>query len=302
MTTATKTTETLRDSFASFHRHMRHEDLALNTQKIYSQSIEKFATFLEDQKMPTSVKKITREHVETFIDAERQRTSPGTAGIRHRSLQAYWKWAVSDERVNRSPMERMKHPRVPIEPVEVLDMEQIEALLGSCMRGTTFLAKRDHALLRVLLAGLRRSEAADLKMEDVDLDDEVLTVIHGKGRKTRRVPLSIKAVQALERYIRARAQYPSADLPYLFLGHRGRLGSSGVAVAVVKRGKQVGVKLHAHMLRHVAAHEWLSRGGSDTGLMKAMGWTSPAMLRRYAASRAEERMLDEAKRIGFGSF
>ena len=57
---------------------------------------------------------------------------------------------------------------------------------------------------------------------------------------------------------------------------------------VWRRIDQAGIvpRVHPHQLRHSAADAWLSAGGSELGPRKKMGWPSPAMVARYAASQA----------------
>lgn len=55
----------------------------------------------------------------------------------------------------------------------------------------TNMGKRNQALLGVLFyAGLRRSEAVALRWSDIDLDNDILTVRHGKGDKERTIPFA----------------------------------------------------------------------------------------------------------------
>lgn len=56
--------------------------------------------------------------------------------------------------------------------------------------GSSLTERRNRALIAVLaLGGVRRAEAAALRWRDVDFDNGVITVAHGKGDKRREVPL-----------------------------------------------------------------------------------------------------------------
>ncbi|MBV9170061.1 MAG: tyrosine-type recombinase/integrase [Chloroflexi bacterium] len=93
----------------------------------------------------------------------------------------------------------------------------MKKLLKTCKvrRGETgeraFMAIRDTAILLMLFdTGVRRSELAYLKVGDVDLDNNLVDVI-GKGNRPRRMPIGHRVAQALDRYLRVRAQHRLAQ-------------------------------------------------------------------------------------------
>ena len=64
---------------------------------------------------------------------------------------------------------------------------------------------RDYAIIMTFLqTGIRLSELANLRLEDVDFDNKVLTVRQGKGKKDRQIPLVDEEVKALRNYLRYR--------------------------------------------------------------------------------------------------
>jgi site-specific recombinase XerC len=97
--------------------------------------------------------------------------------------------------------------------------------------------------------GIRRNELAALRLSDVDFDHSVVFV-RGKGRRPRSAPFGRKTGQALDRYIRLRSRRKDAWEEALWLGKRGPMGVSGVQRVARERGKQAGLEVHPHMLRH----------------------------------------------------
>ena len=299
----------LRVNIKSFARHLRAENLSPSTEKSYVEAANQLEVFLADKGMPLVVGNLTREHIEAFIADQLAKWKPATAANRYRSLQQFFRWLEEEgELTNGNPMAKMKPPRVPEQPPDVLREEELKALLKTC-EGKGFESRRDAAILRVFMdTGARLGEVTGIRWDvdddennDLDLDRGVLRVL-GKGGRFRLVQLGNKSVKALDRYLRMRSKHPRAEEKWLWLGGKGGMTDSGIRQIVRRRGRQAGFQkqLHPHQLRHSFAHAWLHAGGGETDLMRVAGWQSRQMLERYGASAAQERALSAAKRLALG--
>ena len=287
----------------SWLRSLRADNKSARTIETYRDAARYLGEFLQAQGMPQTPARIRREHVESFMIDHLTRFSASTAHNRYRGLQQFFRWLVEEGELTLSPMAHMAPPQLPEKAPPVLTETEIAALLKVCA-GRDFLARRDTALVRVLLdTGLRRAELAGLKLADVDLDQGVLFVASttAKGRRERAVALGYKSIKALDQYLRVRAKHPAAALPMLWLGHKGAMTPSGVYQIVRERAEQAGIG-HAftHLFRHTFAHLYLANGGKEGNLMQLAGWRSRAMVDRYGRSAAGERARAEHRELGIG--
>lgn len=291
---------TLGTLLTSWERSLRAENKSASTLRNYLASARGFDAYLARQGMPTDPTNVRREHVEAFIVAELERTSPSTAASHFRRLQQLFRWLEDEGEVRASPMAKMSPPKLTEKPVPVLKLDDIRKLFDS-LTGSDFPARRDTAIIRVLFdTGMRCAECADIETDDVDLDDGVVRV-RGKGDKYRDPPLGAKTVVALDRYLRARARHRYGSLKYLWLGPKGRLTDWGVRQMVERRASKAGLShITPHQFRHTLAHRWRVADGNETDLMELMGWTSRDMLGRYGRSAAAERARAAHRRLALG--
>ncbi len=135
-----------------------------------------------------------------------------------------------------------------------------------------FLAHRDQAILELFYSsGLRLSELTGLNLDQLDLADGLVQV-HGKGSKTRVLPIGRKAREALQTWLPLRALSNPAD-DAVFVSQQGRrLGPRAIQLRVKAAGeRELGQNLHPHMLRHSFASHLLESSQDLRGVQELLG-------------------------------
>jgi integrase/recombinase XerD len=155
---------------------------------------------------------------------------------------------------------------------------------------------RDRAMLELFYSsGLRVSELAALKLQQIDLQQGFLRVF-GKGAKERVVPVGGKACEALETYLAAGR--PHLVRPHtgshFFLNHRGRgLTRMALWMIVKAHAKRAGItkNVKPHALRHSFATHLLSGGADLRAIQEMLGHASISTTQIYTAVEPQ-RLLD----------
>lgn len=267
------------------------------TVKHYLDEVWRFASWLAAQDRPATspgdLIAVGRKDVEAWLTDQR-RAGLAQATMRNRwvALRNLYGWAVDEEEIERSPLEKVVVAKGNTPAPDVIGDNDLKLLLKACA-GSDFRERRDLALIRLMLAtGLRVSELCDLAIGDLDLTNRIVSVHHGKGDKARVVRFDAATAAALDRYKRVRARHAYAGLPWLWIGHRGRTTRKGVPAMLNKRATQAGIDhVHPHQLRHTWADRWLAAGGNEGDLQRLGGWESAEIMRRYGAARAVDRAL-----------
>lgn len=292
---------TLTELGDSFRTHLRAEHRASRTCVIYLQSVRFFSAWLVDRDLPPTMEQLTRTNIAGWLADLGNHNSASTIKTRWRGLYRFCRWAVEEGELDAHPMTGMRTPTVPAAPVPVLSDDQLGALLKACGKGRKFYARRDEAVVRLLLdAGCRNAELCGITLDELNLQHEMVMVL-GKGSKVRPVYFGSRTARALDRYMRERRRHRHIDSPNLFLGERGALTPDGVREILRMRSEQAGIgHVHPHQLRHTWAHDFLVSGGQERDLKRLAGWSSDAMLSHYGASAADERARVAARKLKRG--
>lgn len=189
------------------------------------------------------------------------------------ALRALGDYLVRKNYWKENHMLLLDRPKIHREIPKVLDINQIEKLLGA-IDTTTLLGQRDDALFELIYScGLRISEACDLTTAHVHLNEHLI-LVHGKGDKERLIPFGGKAEEKLTNYIKNVRPLLVKEkvVPQLFLNYKGDpISRKGVWKRFQELEVISGVDSKVHTLRHSFATHLLAGGADLRSVQELLG-------------------------------
>jgi integrase/recombinase XerD len=191
------------------------------------------------------------------------------------SIKGLCKYLLIEDIRKDDPSENLQTPKRWERLPKSLSISDIRTFLESSLsQASDPISVRDHVMFELMYSsGLRVSELISLKLEDVNLEAGFLRVM-GKGSKERIVPVNLRAVEAMKRYI---IQQRSKILkkkrsPALFVTSRGGpMTRQRFWQAIKAFGRRLGIQLSPHTIRHSFATHMLEGGADLRSLQKMLG-------------------------------
>ena len=247
--------------------------LAANTLEAYSRDLNRLAEFLF-QRGVEAWGDATKSHLRAYIaDVSGRRLSERSVVRLLGSMRRFFRFLLKEEVVSADPVpefsSRGSTGRLP----ETLGTADMRALLEQPDDAKP-LGARDRAMLELLYgSGLRVSELVSLRLQQVNLEGNYLTV-KGKGAKVRLVPFGQWARDRLQRYLReVRAGFLRRGYSdYVFLSRSGKpLTRQGFWKLLRGYARRAGLqhRVTPHTLRHSFATHLLE-GGADLRAVQSM--------------------------------
>jgi site-specific recombinase XerD len=256
-------------------------NLSKNTQKSYRDTFSLLLPFVA-RRQGTTPDKIKIEHLSTDMVREFFQELQGQRGCSVvtcnqrlatiHSLAQYIAWKSPEHIIWAGQIKAIPFKKTIKTVVPYLEKAEIDTILEA-PDAATIQGRRDRAVLLFLYnTGARASEAADLKISDLDLKVSKSVKILGKGSKVRFCPLWKQTIMALEWLVRDRTpQEP------LFLNRRKQpLTRFGIHTLVEKYCDMAAAKqpslnakqVSPHTIRHTTAVHLL-RSGVDINTIRA---------------------------------
>lgn len=267
----------------AFLRALEVRGMTSATKRSYASDVGQLVAWLSAR--DAAVGLLDRRTVRAFAaDLGRRGYAPATLNRKLSALRSFARFLTEHGVLGADPTLLLPGPRRRRRLPRSLRLDEVVGVLRAA-GGAAPLDLRDRAILELLYGcGLRSQEVVDLDLGDVRASQGEV-IVHGKGGKTRVVPLGQEAAAALERYLgrgRAAPAFGGGRRP-LFVSRRGRrLLTSDIRRMVVKYCGLAGIE-HAspHMLRHAYATHMLERGADLRAIQELLGHASVSTTQVY---------------------
>lgn len=249
-------------SIEIFKRYLLSKRYSPNTINTYSEALKSFLTFCNTK----AIKEITNEDVISYNNDYilKNNLSSSYQNQIVNAIKLYFK-IVKEKTIEIDKIHRPKREKT---LPNVLSKEEIIKIIDS-----TENLKHKTLIALIYSAGLRISEALNMKPKDIDSVRMLIHIKYAKGKKDRYTLLSEKVLLLLREYY-----FVYKPKVYLFEGQFGGMYSSRSAQIILKQtAKKAGIRkpITLHTLRHSFATHLLESGTDLRYIQDLLGHSSP---------------------------
>lgn len=249
--------------------------LSRNTVASYFLDLSKFQNFLSSR--DEEFVSFSRTDIIDFIESLRGEGYSISSICRFiSSIRGLCKYLIIENVIKDDPSENLQTPKRWERLPKSLSISEVRSFLevNSSPKPSAPITIRDYVMFELLYSsGLRVTELVSLKLEDINLEAGFLRVL-GKGSKERVVPVNIRAMERIKKYIiQQRPEIlKKKRSSYLFVTRRGGPMTRQRFWQIIKTlGRRLGIEVSPHTMRHSFATHLLEGGADLRSLQKMLG-------------------------------
>jgi len=265
--------------------------LSKNTVDSYYLDLRKFQDFLSSD--TNDLPSFSKADIIDFIEHLRDEGYSISSICRFiSSIRGLCKYLLIEHAISEDPSENLQTPKKWERLPKSLTISEVKALLAAhaSLHVSRLTTVRDTVMFELLYSsGLRVSELISLKLEDVNLEAGFMRVL-GKGSKERVVPMNMRAKERLKSYINQLRPIilKKKKSSYIFVTSRGRpMTRQRFWQTMRSFGRQIGIEIHPHMIRHSFATHLLEGGADLRSVQKMLGHSDISTTQIYTKVTSE---------------
>ncbi len=197
-----------------FENHLEEKGRATATILAYTKDVEQLLEFVTN-KDKTKLEEISTQDIDSFKEElNKQDYTAKSISRKVNSIKSFFRFLNSKDILDKNPASDVSHPKYELKPPRILSKLEYRALRDACRDD-----KRLSAIIELLLqAGIRIGELASLKLDDLNLKNNKITIRAYESHEGRTVPLTQPAKEAIREYLEVR---PKSDDQHVFLTKTG---------------------------------------------------------------------------------
>ena len=278
--------------FESFLRFERNS--SENTLQAYLSDLKKLKKFSENSLDGISPLAISQCNLQEYLyQNTKDKFSERSQARWISSIKAFFKYLHEDECRNDNPAHMLEAPKLGIYLPDTLSLSDVDSILLAIDEKTN-LGKRNRCMIEVLYGcGLRVSELTELKISNINFKEKYV-IIHGKGDKTRLIPLADITISYIKNYlteVRGHQKINPKHEDFLFLNSRGTSMSRVIVFIIIKElanKASVNKKISPHTFRHSFATHLLQNGADLRFIQEMLGHSSITTTQIYTHLETQE--------------
>lgn len=276
---------TVQEVFAEYQRHNKLRNLAEQTLIHKEQGIKRFYDFVDDNKF--LINDVTKKVVDNFaFNLQDSNIKTITANTYLRNLRAFINWCSNNDYLKPIKFTMLKTDE---EIKETYSETQLKVLLQKPdLKTCNFAEYRSWVLINYLVStGNRLNTIINLKIQDIDFENELISLKKLKNRKQQIIPMSHSLSMVLNEYLGYRKGEPD---DYLFINTYGQQLTRGAfEKSIAKYNIDRGVNITSiHAFRHFFGKSFIKNGGDVFRLQKLMSHSDISTTRIYVDLYADD--------------
>ncbi|MEP3838919.1 MAG: tyrosine-type recombinase/integrase [Algibacter sp.] len=263
------------------------------TVNAYQNDLNEFSEFIKNEYNSNSINQVNYPQIRNWIVTLVEKgISNRTINRKVSALNTYYKFLLKTGDIDLNPLSKhkalktSKKLQIPFSEVE------IESVLDYLSLANDFESVRNKFIIELFYStGIRRIELVELKLSNLDLNNNTLKVL-GKRNKERIVPLLKTVVETAETYLSFRKSLDSIiDVQQLFLTKKGVKIYETLVYRIINEYFSLAsskVKKSPHILRHSFATHLLNQGADLNAVKELLGHSSLASTQVYTHNSIAE--------------
>ncbi|MBN2365811.1 MAG: tyrosine-type recombinase/integrase [Calditrichaeota bacterium] len=282
----------------SFSEYLFVQNYSSRTIESYTSSVKAFFRFIEKHyNRIKSIEMITVEILSDYRSYLSNYHTPRGSILTSSTqlnillgLKCFFKYMNENDYIPINPLKDIRLPRREDGIIRnILSEDEVKKVLDSLTTNTP-LQIRNRAIIELLYScGIRTTELCNLKTSEIDLKEQTITIVKGKGKKTRMVPIGQYATEYLRLYLEKSRRFllrgKKQDPGNVFLSNTGnpfeKCSLNSSVIAPIMKNAKIGKHISAYSFRHSIATHLLENKVDIMYIARLLGHKSLNTTQRY---------------------